>query len=94
RLPIEILTEIFLHCLPTTYDIPPSSLATQAPLSLTAVCREWRTVAVNTPRLWTLLPVRVPPPMYMDSMVNTKRLLDGMEMWIKRSGSTLPLSLS
>ncbi|KAJ3991641.1 hypothetical protein F5050DRAFT_1122396 [Lentinula boryana] len=96
RLPVENLTEIFLYCLPTIYDIPPPSLANHAPLSLTSVCREWRLVALNTPRLWSSphIRLRVPPPKYTTSSMDLERLeLDGIELWFKRSGSNLPLSL-
>ncbi|KAJ3727252.1 hypothetical protein DFJ43DRAFT_554693 [Lentinula guzmanii] len=92
RLPVENLTEIFLYCLPTIYDIPPPCLTNQAPLSLTSVCREWRLVALNTPRLWSSPHIRLPQPKYMSSM-DSKRQSDGIELWFKRSGSSLPLSL-
>ncbi|KAJ4485223.1 hypothetical protein J3R30DRAFT_3282930, partial [Lentinula aciculospora] len=93
RLPVEILADIFLHCLPTINEIPPPCLTNQAPLALTSVCREWRLVALNMPWLWSSPQIRLPPLTNMSSM-GLKCQLDGIELWLKRSGSTLPLSLS
>ncbi|KIJ55766.1 hypothetical protein M422DRAFT_151568, partial [Sphaerobolus stellatus SS14] len=58
RLPVEILSEIFLQCLP-----PPagnlhyllalhSIIWTEAPLILLGVCKRWRRIALGTPRLF------------------------------------------
>ncbi|TEB23832.1 hypothetical protein FA13DRAFT_1397898 [Coprinellus micaceus] len=48
-LPTEILTSIFLLCLPTRSDIPTSAVA---PLLLCHVCDYWRRLARATPFLW------------------------------------------
>ncbi|KAE9387684.1 hypothetical protein BT96DRAFT_1025784 [Gymnopus androsaceus JB14] len=92
RLPIEILTEVFLHCVPTNYDTPPVCLAREAPLVLTSICREWRLVALNTPRLWCFPRFRLPQPTSMAAEGSARQQI-GIELWLKRSGS-LPLSLS
>ena len=56
RLPPEILSEIFVMCLPPeTYIAPKTGVA---PLLLAGVCRRWRKVALGTPRLWCSLSVR------------------------------------
>ena len=56
RLPPEILSEIFLRCLPSeTYIIPEKRTA---PLLLVGVCSGWRKAALRTPRLWCSLSVR------------------------------------
>ncbi|KAJ7181065.1 hypothetical protein C8R46DRAFT_839742, partial [Mycena filopes] len=51
-LPVEITAEIFGHCLPDT-PAPPSS--TIAPMLLTRICQQWRSIACGTPRLWAAL---------------------------------------
>ncbi|OAX34396.1 hypothetical protein K503DRAFT_648634, partial [Rhizopogon vinicolor AM-OR11-026] len=50
RLPVEVLCQIFVHCLPETDHLRISPGL--APLLLTRVCRRWKEVAVNSPRLW------------------------------------------
>jgi hypothetical protein len=52
RLPTEILSEIFLLCLPQ--DQPGL-----APVLLTTICRRWREVAVGFPKLWCMLQFQV-----------------------------------
>ncbi|KAG1740254.1 hypothetical protein EDD22DRAFT_324344 [Suillus occidentalis] len=56
RLPPEILSLIFHHCVPEGYWSPASN---QAPLLLTRICRPWRDVALNTPSLWCKLYVNI-----------------------------------
>ncbi|KAG2066183.1 hypothetical protein BDR04DRAFT_1030623, partial [Suillus decipiens] len=52
RLPNELLSQIFHHCLPDTdpkinHFSPPSRL--KAPMLLIGICRRWREVATSTP---------------------------------------------
>jgi hypothetical protein len=50
-IPAEIVAAIFQHCLPDTSDhLWPSSL--EAPLLLVQICRQWREICLDTPRLW------------------------------------------
>ena len=56
RLPPEILSEIFVRCLPSETYIRPKTKT--APLLLMGVCSGWRKVALGTPRLWCSLSVR------------------------------------
>ncbi|KAK1227780.1 hypothetical protein PQX77_009206 [Marasmius sp. AFHP31] len=95
RLPGELWAEIFTHCLPDDY-LPVRSTA-EAPLALTAICRSWREVVLNTPRLWTSLHLYLPNPSRSspsDDFVSLLNLMkEGYELWLKRSGS-LPLYLS
>ncbi|KAG2365477.1 hypothetical protein BDR07DRAFT_1607462 [Suillus spraguei] len=53
HLPTEILSEIFLYCLPQEEHLPPASRL--APILLTRICRRWRQVALGFPRLWNNL---------------------------------------
>ncbi|KAF7332644.1 F-box domain-containing protein [Mycena kentingensis (nom. inval.)] len=47
----EILSEIFVQCLPEDYLVGRNSVA-HAPLLLTRVCKEWARIATGTPELW------------------------------------------
>ncbi|EPQ54021.1 hypothetical protein GLOTRDRAFT_24996, partial [Gloeophyllum trabeum ATCC 11539] len=49
-IPAELLSEIFVHCLPEDVFIP--CRASSAPLVLTQVCQFWTEVALSSPRLW------------------------------------------
>ncbi|KAJ7098548.1 hypothetical protein B0H15DRAFT_581278 [Mycena belliarum] len=48
-LPPELLSLVFLHCLPSCQQL---SLST-APLLLTRICGGWRLIALRTPELWS-----------------------------------------
>ncbi|KIK66068.1 hypothetical protein GYMLUDRAFT_158537, partial [Collybiopsis luxurians FD-317 M1] len=56
QLPAEILAEIFVQCLP---DFGVRDLS-EAPLVLTRICRDWRRIAFDTPRLWQSLHIYLP----------------------------------
>ncbi|KAF9006897.1 hypothetical protein BDZ89DRAFT_919220, partial [Hymenopellis radicata] len=53
-MPNELLTEIFHHCIPKTYDIRELDALNPrgAPWLLTRVCHRWRDLAINSPQLW------------------------------------------
>ncbi|KIK44272.1 hypothetical protein CY34DRAFT_80259, partial [Suillus luteus UH-Slu-Lm8-n1] len=53
NLPTEILSLIFLHCLPENSHL--SLTQSTAPVLLTRICRQWREVALDMPRLWCRL---------------------------------------
>ncbi|KIK51663.1 hypothetical protein GYMLUDRAFT_181140, partial [Collybiopsis luxurians FD-317 M1] len=59
QLPSETLAEIFIWCLPTDGQYSVRSLK-QAPLIFTMICRTWRSVALNTPRLWSSIHIYLP----------------------------------
>ncbi|KAJ6483087.1 hypothetical protein C8R45DRAFT_787134, partial [Mycena sanguinolenta] len=50
-LPNEMVSEIFIHCMPPYPQCPPLSGAL-SPTSLAHICRKWRAVALATPELW------------------------------------------
>ncbi|KAJ6549468.1 hypothetical protein B0H10DRAFT_1290495 [Mycena sp. CBHHK59/15] len=50
RIPFEITSRIFRHCLSTNGRIRPDRRA--APLLLSQICRHWRSVALSTGELW------------------------------------------
>ncbi|KAJ7108182.1 hypothetical protein C8R44DRAFT_297984 [Mycena epipterygia] len=49
-IPVELITQIFILCLPENGRVRPSECA--APLSLAQVCRHWRDIALSIPQLW------------------------------------------
>lgn len=58
RLPVELLAEIFWHCLPNyTHSFPNSFDRREAPLLLGRVSSHWRSVAYSTPILWASLSI-------------------------------------
>ncbi|KAF7294287.1 F-box domain-containing protein [Mycena chlorophos] len=88
-LPVEILSEIFILCLP---EIPTSCELTpefdperpDAPWLFMQICKAWRGIALATPRLWQRLWVNFDP----DSEVTNV-----FESFVARSGA-LPLELA
>lgn len=88
RLPQETLSEIFIRCLPEGRHAIRS--VAEAPLLLTAVSREWRRAAINTPALWNILHVFTPVGMNLPAL--SLRVI-GFKLWLSRAGS-LPLSIS
>ncbi|KAJ6577961.1 hypothetical protein B0H19DRAFT_1371005, partial [Mycena capillaripes] len=50
-LPTEIVSEIFIHFLPT-YPLRPPLTGLLSPTLLTQICRRLREIALNTPALW------------------------------------------
>ncbi|KAJ7359281.1 hypothetical protein DFH08DRAFT_845605 [Mycena albidolilacea] len=53
RLPVDILREIFVACLPADRNAVMS--AREAPLLLGRICSAWRSIVLTTPRLWASL---------------------------------------
>ncbi|KAJ7667265.1 hypothetical protein B0H17DRAFT_836591, partial [Mycena rosella] len=49
-LPPEIVSQIFVNCLPIHGRVRPSP--TTAPLTLTQICHHWREIALSTSALW------------------------------------------
>ncbi|THU80739.1 hypothetical protein K435DRAFT_695058 [Dendrothele bispora CBS 962.96] len=45
RLPPEIIAELFPYCLPSAH--PPTRNLSDAPLSLTLVCKQWRGIVIQ-----------------------------------------------
>ncbi|KAG2145450.1 uncharacterized protein EDB93DRAFT_1151104 [Suillus bovinus] len=85
RLPTEILSQIFIHCLPETkLLLSPSTL--KAPMLLTGICRRWREVTLGTPDLWCRLYVEVDDR-------DWEQAAFCYDLWLKRSRGR-PLSLA
>ncbi|OAX34338.1 hypothetical protein K503DRAFT_454175 [Rhizopogon vinicolor AM-OR11-026] len=85
-LPVEILCQIFVHCLPEIDHLRDSPEL--APILLTGICRRWREIVVNTPGLWCRLYVVV----YSDNNA-WRKAASLYSLWLKRSQG-YPLSLA
>ncbi|KAG1814021.1 uncharacterized protein BJ212DRAFT_1482367 [Suillus subaureus] len=83
RLPTEILSEIFLYCLPEDRLLSPAPAL--APVLLTTICRRWREVALGLPSLWCTL------QLVGDDDWHKRAFF--YDSWLKRSRGH-PLSLS
>ncbi|KAG1860423.1 hypothetical protein C8R48DRAFT_245273 [Suillus tomentosus] len=86
HLPTEVLSHIFVHCLPEDKYLSPASKL--APVLLTRICRRWREVAVGTPSLWDRLDVPY-------DVKRQRELPFCLDVWLKRSrGRLLSLALT
>ncbi|KAJ7765761.1 hypothetical protein B0H16DRAFT_1524297 [Mycena metata] len=96
RLPLDIIQEIFLACLPAHRNCVMS--ATEAPVLLGRICSLWRAISLNMPRLWTRINVVQPYRQHWtpsDMLANAKgaQRVEVLKTWLGRSGE-LPLSIS
>ncbi|KAG1747067.1 uncharacterized protein EDB91DRAFT_1245511 [Suillus paluster] len=82
RIPTEVLSHIFVHCLPEAGCLSPASNLACIML-LTRICRGWREVAVGVPNLWCRL--------YIKDR-DLQRATFFYDSWLKRSRG-YPLSL-
>ncbi|KAJ7663130.1 hypothetical protein DFH06DRAFT_1087941, partial [Mycena polygramma] len=102
-IPPEILSQIFLACLPSHGRVRPSPLT--PPLTLAQVCSYWREIALSSCQLWSSLDLLIPynydgtPRKYWD-FPNGKPYIDRMrgmrslqETWLARAKEH-PLSLT
>lgn len=58
KVPAELWAEIFVQCLPqnlNNVDMLSCFDSRDPPLVLTVVCRKWRSIALSTPMLWTVI---------------------------------------
>ena len=51
RLSVDVLSVIFTHCLATHRN--PIMSVSEAPVLLTQICHDWRSIALSIPRLWS-----------------------------------------
>ncbi|KAJ7157180.1 hypothetical protein C8R46DRAFT_1004071 [Mycena filopes] len=97
RLPLDIIQEIFVACLPTHRNCVMS--ATEAPVLLGRVCSSWRTISIATPRLWCRLHIVQPEDDHTWRRFKEKseeefvQRLESIKTWLSRSGQC-PLSIS
>ena len=83
-LPIELWSEIFLHCLPA--DAHSRLRLTDAPLVLLRVCGAWSNIALSTPRLWSSISIFLEDGFQWDP-------LPMLKLFLERSRDT-PLSIA
>jgi F-box-like len=90
RFPPEILSEIFLHCMETKWFNPAYyerlPRLDRAPLLLGSVCKQWRTIALSTPKLWASFTLTIRPKHLKFDVVLAKT-------WLGRAGRC-PLSIN
>ncbi|KAJ6524734.1 hypothetical protein DFH09DRAFT_1286319 [Mycena vulgaris] len=85
RLPEDIIRDVFMACLPSHRN--PFIISNDSPLLLCQICRDWRRLALSTPRLWAAVHVVVPDE------PKAQVLAGLLKDWLSRSG-VLPLSIS
>ncbi|KAK7048682.1 hypothetical protein R3P38DRAFT_2870878, partial [Favolaschia claudopus] len=89
-LPLDILAEIFLACLPSKREALIDE--SKAPLLLGRICRHWRAVAYSTPTLWSS--IHIPWEFDCPPAILT-RLETIVEAWLRRSAAcSLSVSLA
>ncbi|KAJ7441737.1 hypothetical protein FB451DRAFT_1190924 [Mycena latifolia] len=95
RLPLDIIQEIFVACIPTHRNCAMSAM--DAPVLLGRICSAWRAISLSTPRLWSRLHIVEPTcpfdsalPVFEDKLAQR---LEVTKMWLGRSGQC-PLSIS
>ncbi|EDR15535.1 uncharacterized protein LACBIDRAFT_302020 [Laccaria bicolor S238N-H82] len=94
RLPLEIMAEIFSHCLPTDHNAVMS--VKEAPLLLGRVCSAWRSITLSTPHLWASLHIPTPTPDSRFGPASVRKMAtrcEAVREWILCSGK-IPLSIS
>ncbi|KAK7020384.1 F-box domain-containing protein [Favolaschia claudopus] len=98
-LPFELISLIFIFCLPLHRRVSPHPH--KSPLNLANVCRQWREVALGIPELWTSMFLQVDEPFYgvadlFDSSFDKQHpFVALMSLWFARtSGRPLSISLS
>ncbi|KAJ7741390.1 hypothetical protein B0H16DRAFT_1565632 [Mycena metata] len=97
RLPLDIIQEIFIACIPTYRNCVMSAL--EAPILLGRICSSWRTIAYSTPRLWARLHIVEPfsyaleHPGQIASETKAAQRFAATKEWLGRSGQC-PLSIS
>ncbi|KAJ6493816.1 hypothetical protein DFH09DRAFT_1206937, partial [Mycena vulgaris] len=95
RLPLDLLEEIFMTCIPTHRNCVMS--AEEAPVILGRICSSWRTISLSTPRLWSRLHIVEPTRAYgSNSEIFEAKVAQRLEItatWLRRSGAC-PLSIS
>ncbi|THV07988.1 hypothetical protein K435DRAFT_709224 [Dendrothele bispora CBS 962.96] len=90
KFPVEVLQLIFINCLEQFSTIS----TTESPLVLTQICSRWRSIAIDTPELWTAIHINIPQAYAFEpysSKCNSIR--EGVQKFLMRSGH-LPLSIS
>ena len=97
RLPLDVLSVIFGHCLATHRN--PVMRASEAPILLTQICRDWRSIARSIPRLWSRLHIPISHKVRAflpKDIPEERRIVAGTEevqKWLRLSAAC-PLSIT
>ncbi|KAJ7810026.1 hypothetical protein B0H14DRAFT_2379374 [Mycena olivaceomarginata] len=91
RLPLDIVQEIFVACLPTHRNYVMS--ASEAPVLLGRICSAWRAISFSTPRLWARIHIVEPVGPHNLTHALSAQRLETARLWLGRSGQC-PLSIS
>ena len=99
RLSMDVLGVIFSHCLATHRN--PAMSASEAPILLTQICRDWRSIALSIPQLWSRLYVptfrRVLGPEGLPNVLEGERRMEAyteeVQRWLRLSAAC-PLAIT
>ncbi|KAF8814499.1 hypothetical protein BYT27DRAFT_7206060 [Phlegmacium glaucopus] len=98
RLSMDILGVIFIYCLATHRN--PIMDASEAPILLTHICRDWRSIALSIPRLWSKMYIPLlqgyryePLSSIRDGEDRMEAHSDETQRWLRLSGAC-PLSIT
>ena len=98
RLSVDVLSVIFSHCLATRRN--PIMSPSEAPILLTQICRDWRSIALSIPRLWsklyirtTLYPETLPYVSKLDGERRMEARTEEVQKWLRLSAAC-PLAIS
>jgi F-box-like len=90
RCPDEILSEIFIHCIPA--QNLHVRVTKRKPLLVDQICRRWREVALGTPALWSDVTV-MHQERKNDAGRQAEREAEMAQEWLRRAGVGRPISL-
>ena len=93
QVPLDVVGEIFAHCLPTHHNAVVSVRV--APLLLGRVCSAWRSITLSTSRLWASLHIPTPRS-YLFGPASIREMAtrcQAVREWFLRSGE-VPLFIS
>ena len=94
KLPVELLSEIFLLCVGSVIDEHHTILM---PLLVSKICSRWRSAAIANPKLWSRLFLELSPPNFASSSLSIRSTTTSsssctsqknmVETWLARSGA-------
>ncbi|KAJ7469546.1 hypothetical protein FB451DRAFT_1254964 [Mycena latifolia] len=94
-IPVEIVSQIFLHCLPANGRVRPFIFS--APVSLAQICRHWREIAVSIPHLWRSIDLELGDLISCGENVGDgspyAQVCDLLKTWFRRANGQ-PLSIT
>ena len=101
RLSVDVLGVIFRYCLATHRN--PVMSASEAPILLTHICRDWRSIALSIPQLWSRLYIPSLPiatnnrPEFVQYVLERDRRMEArteeVQRWLRLS-ATCPLAIT